>query len=65
MAAVGEGGLRAVRDLLLVCYAEGIIGDEEYLILLEMNHSREIFPYWTFKRFDFDDWDGTRCRTDL
>jgi len=65
MAAVGEGGLRAVRDLLLVCYAEGIIGDEEYLILLEMNHSREIFPYWTFQRFDFDDWDGTRCRTEL
>ena len=65
MAANGETELCAVRDLLLVMYSEGLIDDEEYLLLYDINYSREIYPYWNFSRFDLDDWDDTRCRTEL
>jgi len=30
-----------------------------------MNYSRDLYPYWNFDRFDFDDWDDTRCKTEL
>ena len=65
MAAPGEGGLRAARDILLICVAEGVIDFDEYFALLEVNKSREIYSYWKFDRFNFDNWDDARCRTEL
>ena len=44
MATAGEGGLRAVREMLLFCVADGIIDFEEYFLLLELNKLREIYP---------------------
>ena len=65
MADVSDHSLRAVRDLLLIMYSEGLLDDEEFLVLYDMNFSREIYPYWDFTKFDLTDWDDTRCKTEL
>ena len=62
MAEIADGGLRAIRDLLLVYYSEGLLNDEEFLVLYDANYSREIYPYWKFSTFDLSNWDDTRCR---
>jgi len=51
MADLGNG-LRAIQDLLLVLYTEGLLDEEEFLLLYDANYSREIYPYWNFPSFD-------------
>lgn len=58
-------GLRHVRDALVIAHDEGIIDDEEFVVLYEENFSREIFPYWKYDKFNLDNWDGTECQTEL
>ena len=60
-----RNGLRAVRELLLAAYVQGIIDDIEYAILCDLNSSRKVYPYWGFNPFDLDEWDDTRSRTEL
>lgn len=59
------GGLRAVREALLLAYDQDIIDDYEFALLYDANSSREVFPYWKFGVFDVDKWDDTECRTEL
>ena len=59
------GGLPSVREALLLAYSCNIIDAAEFAVLYEENTSREIFPYWKFEKFNFDDWDDTECRTEL
>ena len=53
---MAAGGLKAVRELLFVCYVKGIIDDEEFLILLGIDNSCDIFLYWNFEKLNFGDW---------
>ena len=62
---MAPGGLRGVREILLIAYADGLISDEELAVLYDENLSREIFPYWKTDNFNLDDWDDTECRTEL
>ena len=38
-------GLKAVREELLIAYADNVISDEKFAILYEENLSRDVFPY--------------------
>ena len=62
---MATGGLRGVRDALLLAYDEEVISDEEFAFLYDENYSKELFPYWKYEKFDFDEWDTTECRTEL
>ena len=58
-------GLREVREDLLIAYACDLIDDEEFLLLTELNDSRELYPYWKFEKFDMNKWDEERSQTEL
>ena len=60
-----DRGLKSIRNLILGCYADNIIDDEEFVLLYEANKSREIFPFWKFGKFDLDDWDDVQCQSEL
>jgi hypothetical protein len=60
-----QGGLRSVREALIIAYFANIIDDLEFAILYEENLSRASFPYRKFKEFDFDDWDDAECNIEL
>ena len=62
---MASGGLREVRDAILLAYDANLIDAEEFFILYEENRSRELFPYWKADNFDLDDWDNTECKTEL
>ena len=48
--------LRAVRNQLLISHNEGVISDEEFLLLYDLNKSKNLdFPYDSYDCFDFDD----------
>lgn len=59
------GGLKAVRDALLLSYHHGFIDDVEFALLYDLNKSRELYPYWKFSSFEFDEWEDAECFTDL
>jgi len=44
--------LRAVREQLLVAYAEDMIGAEKFVLLYDANQSKPIYPYWKYDKFD-------------
>ena len=51
--------LRDVRSALLEAWDEGDLSDDEFLVLYDMNKSKNDYPYWKFNRFDLDTWDDT------
>ena len=44
--------LRAVREQILVSYAEDIIDAEDLILLYDVNKSKAIYPYWKYEKFD-------------
>lgn len=59
------GGLREVREALIVANAEEIIDDEHFVYLYDTFSSRPVYPYWKFERFDENAWSDTECKTEL
>ena len=57
--AIAHGGLRAVREALIIANAEEII-DEDFVLLFDAYASKPVFPYWKFNKFD-PDWSDTEC----
>ena len=57
--------LKSVREALVFAYFDDIIDDEEFSVLYEENVSREVFPYWKYDRFSFDDMDETECKVEF
>ena len=60
-----NGGLRSVREALLLAYGTNVTDSVEFAVFYDANGSRELFPYWKFNKFNFDDWDDTECRAEL
>ena len=53
---------RDVRDLLAVACFEDIIDEEEFLLLWDLNTSKNLdFPYEDYGRFDLDEMDDSEC----
>ena len=46
---MANGGLRSVREALLLAYGTNVIDSVEFAVFYDANSSRELFPY-------FDDW---------
>ena len=57
---------RETREALLLVYDEDLINDEEFVLLYNLNESRNFdCPYWNYSRFDLDDWSDEECGSDL
>ena len=53
---------REVRDLLAVACFEDIIDEDEFLLLWDLNTSKNLdFPYEDYGRFDLDEMDDSEC----
>lgn len=53
---------RENRFLLLNTYSDGIINDEEFVLLYDLNKSRNLdLPYWEYDRFDLDSMVDDEC----
>ena len=53
---MANGGLRSVREALLLPYGTNVIDSVEFAVFYDANSSRELFSYWKFDKFNFDDW---------
>ena len=55
--------LQQARDALVLANQAGNISDEEFLLLLDINKSRNPdFPYWKYKSFELDSMSDDECR---
>ena len=57
--------LRDVREAITFTYANDLIDDVEFALLYDVNSSKDVFPHWKFKDFNFEDWDNVECKTEL
>lgn len=54
--------LRDVRELLLYANYDGLIDDEEFLLLYDLNTAKSPdFPYWNYEQFDLDKFYDDEC----
>ena len=55
-------GLREVREALLLMHSENYLNDEEFLLLYDINKSKNPdFPYWNYTNFDLDQLNEDEC----
>lgn len=58
--------LKETRNLLLLEHDEGLINDEELLLLYDLNMSDNLdLPYDLYPRFDFDELQNDECLSDF
>ena len=58
--------LKMARNHLLISHYEGIIDDEEFLLLYDLNTSSNLdLPYDLYERFDFDGLDDDECLSEF
>lgn len=58
--------LRDVRELLLHANFDGLINDEEFLLLYDLNTSKNPdLPYWAYEQFDLDKLCDDECLTEF
>ena len=54
--------LKEVRELLLLCFNDGLISEDEFLSLYEANLSKNpCFPHGNYSRFALEDVDEEEC----
>ena len=57
---------RETRETLLLSYDEGLLNDEEFILLYDLNTSKNLdFPYWKYSNFDLDEWTNDECLSDF
>ena len=55
-------GFREIREALLFGYYDNIIEGQEFLLLFDLNRSRNPdFPYWSYAEFDLDKLNEDEC----
>lgn len=58
--------LKMARNHLLISHYEGIVDDEEFLLLYDINTSPNLdLPYDLYERFDFDGLDDDECLSEF
>ena len=58
--------LAQARELILVAFAEELISEEEFLLLYDLNSSKNpIFPYWNYQRFVLGDINDAECKAEF
>ena len=57
---------RKTRDELLLSFCEGIVNEDEFLLLYDVNKSKNPeYPYWNHERFRLQDKDEVECKTEF
>ena len=57
---------RDARNLLMLSYDDGLIDDDEFILLYDANMSKNPeFPYEEYGRFDLDEMDDTECKAEF
>ena len=57
---------REAREGLLVAFSENLIDDEEFLLLYDLNTSKNPdIPYWSYERFDLETLTDDECWTEF
>ena len=57
---------KEVRNQLLISHDEGVINDEEFLLLYDLNRSNNLdLPYDSYPGFDFDDLEDDECLSEF
>ena len=56
-----------IRDLIVLCYDQGIINDAEFLILYDSYESPNLpnLPYTSYPLFDLDEMEDDECPADF
>ena len=55
-----------VRDLLLVCFDDGTIDGEEFVLLYDFYSSGNMFfPYEDYEKFHLEDKDSVECKAEF
>ncbi|CAH3020793.1 unnamed protein product, partial [Porites evermanni] len=55
-----------VRDELIYCFADGILNEEEFVLLYDAYKStNSIYPYWEYDEFSLDSLSSDECLADL
>ena len=55
-----------VRDELIYCFADGILDDEEFVLLYDAYKSTNfIYPYWEYDEFSLDPLSSDECLADF
>ena len=53
---------RETRDALLVAYNSNLISDEEFVLLYDINKSKNPdFPFWKYDNFDLESMTDAEC----
>ena len=56
-----NASMKALRNQLVLSYAENVIDSEDLILLYDANMSKGIYPYWKYSHFyikTFDDEQG-------
>ena len=57
---------RENRELILNTYQSDIITDEEFILLYDVNTSKNCdFPYWKYGEFDLDAISDDECKSEI
>ena len=57
--------LKWSRNSLLLSCVENIINEDEFALLYELNNSKEIYPFWKYDKFDFENMDKAQCKREF
>lgn len=58
--------LKDVRNQLLISHEEGVLNDEEFLLLYDLNRSNNLdLPYDSYPDFTFDDLEDDECLSEF
>ena len=58
--------LREVRDCLLMSYDQNLLDDEEFVLLYDLNSSKNPdFPYWQYGPFELDNMADDECKAEF
>ena len=58
--------LRETREALLLAHDQGIVDDEEFVLLFDLNKSKNpVYPYWKYNGFDLDSMTDAECQTEF
>ena len=51
-----------VRDELIYCFADGILDEEEFVLLYDAYKlTNSIYPYWEYEEFSLDSLSSDEC----
>ena len=57
---------KEIREFILICFADNVLSDEEFLVLWESCQSKNPdFPWDNYNRFTIEDMDDAECKAEF